>query len=219
MIEGVASLASVNDVRLALRVPSSNVNEDRDEQLRVALEAVESIFIPRLKGITEEGPQMMTYWDVAEDATLRLPSDDVTVTKVKVYEYPSSYGIPLSPIALGLGHGYDLTDDGKLLMRPTLAVSPFEGAMAQRRLRWYSRVEVHYLGTGFIKANITAGIAFLAAGWWQDGPRALSGLTSERIGDYSYTLGAASTDGLPSFWDRGMIMLQPDLKQQKVMVI
>lgn len=216
----MAKLASLYDVRLALRIPSSDVNEERDAQLRVALEAVEGVFIDRLKNITASGPQMIVWYDVYEDATIHLPSSEITVTKLNVFEYPSSPGIPLSPIELGFGHGYDLTDDGCILLRPTLAFSPFEGATAQRRLRAYSRVEVHYIGNGVINPTITAGIAYLAAGWWQDAPRAMSGLTSEKIGDYSYTLGdLAADDGIPGFWARGMLLLKPFLNTSRIQVV
>ena len=66
---------------------------------------------------------------------------------------------------------------------------------------------------------ITEGIAFLAAGHWQDGPRALQGLTSERIGDYSYTLGDVGKDGgTSSFEARALFFLKPFLKRQRVAV-
>jgi hypothetical protein len=164
---------------------------------------------------------MLTKFDVSEDATIRLPSDDVTVTLLRVYEYPSSYGIPLSPIELGLGHGYDLTDDGCVILRPTLAFSPFEGATSQRRLRQYSRVEIHYIGTGEVPAAVTKGIAYLAAGWHTDELRSMQGLASERMGDYQYTIKPIDgPDGIASFWDRGMLLLNPYLNyENRVAVI
>lgn len=216
----MATLASLNDVKRALHIPLDDVNDDRDAELRVALDAVEGIFKERLEKLTQSGPQMLTFFDVPEDHALRLPSNDVTVTLLRVYEYPSSYGIPLSPIELGLGHGYDLTDDGQVILRPTLAFSPFEGATAQRRLRYYSRVEVHYIGTGEVPAAVTKGIAYLAAGWHTDELRSMQGLSMEKIGDYQYQLGGVTTpDGTPSFWDRGMLMLKPYLNTQRVEAI
>jgi hypothetical protein len=220
MISQVA-LASLIDVKRVLRIPADSVDEERDAQLRVALAAVESLAESwSWKQLTAEGPQAIAYWDIREDATIHLPANDVVVTKVRVFEYPSSFGIPLSPIELGLGVGYDLTDDGKLIMRPSLQVSPFEGATASRVVRAYSRVEVHYIGTGVIPAAVTEGIAFLAAGFWSDGPRALRGLTSERIGDYSYTMGdTADEAGMPSFIARAMWLLKPFLKRSRVQVV
>lgn len=216
----MAELASLNDVKRALHISLDDEDSDRDAELRIALDAIEGIFTERLTRLTQAGPQMITFFDMSEDATIRLPSPDVTVTVVRVYEYPSSYGIPLSPIELGLGFGYDLTDDGCVILRPTLAFSPFEGATAQRRLRQYSRVEIHYIGTGEVPAAVTKGIAYLAAAWYTDELPSMQGLTSEQIGDYKYTrTNNTGPDGTPSFWDRGMIMLKPFVNQQRVAVI
>jgi hypothetical protein len=193
----------------------------RDAKLQHNLDVVESWAAGQRWRLSDTGPQMETYWDISEDATLSLPDDDSTITKVKVYEYPSSYGVPLSPISLGLGHGYDITNDGRIILRPVLQMSPFEGASAQRRLRQYSRVEVHYIGTGIIPQAVTEGIAFLAAGYTIDGPRALKGIKSERIGDYSYTLGDQPGDevGVPSYVARANWLLVPFMHRQRVMVI
>lgn len=212
--------ASLEDVKRVLRIPADSVNDDRDAQLRGALDAVNSWAEDSLT-VSKDGPGLEVYYDIPEDATLKLPAPDVTVTTVKVFEYPSAFGIPLSPIELGLGHGYDLTSSGLLILRPTLFVSPFEGATAQRRLRTYVRVEVNYIGTGVVPRRITEGIAFLAAGVWQDGPRALSGLTAEKIGDYSYTLGGANdgSDMEPSFIQRAKFFIGRDIKRQRVTVI
>jgi hypothetical protein len=213
------NLASLADVKSVLNIPDSDTS--RDARLRQCLAAVQSWVEPRLTKLTAAGQQCATYWDVPEDATLHLPANDVTVLKVRVFEYPSSYGVPLSPVELGLGHGYDLTDDGALFLRPTLSVSPFEGATAQRRLRQYVRVEVHYLGTGVVPRAVTEGIAFLTAGYFMDGPRALKGITSERIGDYSYTLGGSVDEktGLPSFVARAAWLLEDFMRKNRVQVI
>lgn len=211
--------ASLEDVKRILRIPADSVDEERDNQLRGALDAVNSWAEGALT-ISKDGPGLEVYFDIPEDSTLKLPAADVTVTTVKVFEYPSAFGIPLSPIELGLGHGYDLTTSGLLILRPTLFVSPFEGATAQRRLRTYCRVEVNYIGTGVVPRRVTEGIAFLAAGYWQDGPRALTGLTSEKIGDYSYTLGGANdgNDMEPSFVQRAKFFLGNDFRRQRVFV-
>jgi len=212
------ALASPADVKRQLRIADDDTSQDA--AISAALAAVNS-WASQLKWkFAAEGPQMETYFDVNEDATLWLPAPDSVVTKVKVYEYPSSYGIPLSPIELGLGHGFDLTDDGALILRPVLQISPFEGATAQRRLRAYSRVEVHYIGTGVVPKAVSEGIAILAAGFYTDGPRALKGLKSERIGDYSYTVGSGSAqDEMPEYQARAMWLLKPFLHRMRVRVI
>lgn len=214
------ALASLDDVKRVLRFTDSD--PQRDAQLQADLDAVESWAEMHLWRLSQIGAQVETYFDIPEDATLHLPAADVTVTLVKAFEHPSSVGVPLSAIELGLGHGYDISADGKLILRPILTVSPFEGATAQRRMRTYARVEVHYQGTGVIPQAVTEGIAFLAAGYWQDGPRALSGLRSEKIGDYSYSLGGGSSSSVsedtPSFVTRALWLLTPFLKRQRVSV-
>ena len=211
------ALASLADVKRILRLTDDNPT--RDAEIRAALDAVESWAESALWKISLPGAQCEVYWDIPEDATLFLPAADVTVTRVKVFEYPSSAGVPLSPIELGLGHGYDLDDDARLMLRPTLYYSPFEGAGGQRRLRTYSRVEVHYIGTGVVPRAVTEGIAFLAAGYWKDGFRALTGLTSERIGDYSYTLGEIKPGESAPYVTQAMWFLRRFLRKQKVRVI
>jgi hypothetical protein len=152
-----------------------------------------------------------------------MPASDGIVTLVRVFEYPSSVGIHLSPLTLGQGHGYDvMAEEGAVILRPTLDVSPFEGATAQRRLRLYSRVEVHYDASGVIPPALTEGAAFLAAGYFTDGIRALTGLTSERIGDYSYTIGSggagASEDRTPSYVRQALMFLDDFLRSSHVAV-
>lgn len=216
----MSTLASLVDVKRILRIPATDVDTDRDAQLQGALDAVEAWASKRLAGISKEGAGIEVYWDVGEDATLRLPASDVTITTLKVYEYPSSNGVPLSPIQLGLGHGYEVTDGGDLILRPMLFVSPFEGATAWRRLRHYDRVEVHYIGTGVIPRAVTEGIAFLAAGYWKDGPRALLGLTSEKIGDYSYTLGnTGGATGQPEYVAQALFFLNDYFRKARVSVV
>ena len=211
------ALASLDDVKRVLRLTDADTN--RDAQLRGALDAVESWAERRLWNTSRAGSQVETYHDVFEDAALTLPAADVVVTKVKVYEYPGSVGAPLSPVSLAHGTGYDVTADGRLLLRADLTVTPFEGAVAQRPLRCYARVEVFYEGTGVVPRALTEGIAFLAAGYWQDGPRALTGLTGERIGDYSYTAaGNTAGDEEPDFVARALFFLEDFLRHGRVAV-
>lgn len=189
------NFASLDDVKRILRISPTSVDDIRDARLEAALEAVEDWATSALKGLGKEGQNVEVYWDRREDETLHLPAGDIVITRVKVYEYPSSSGVPLSPVELGLGHGYDQDDEGRLILRPVLDYSPFEGATAQRRPRRYARVEVFYEGTGVIPRAVTEGVAFLTAGYYSYGPQVLSGITSERIGDYSYTLGGGGSGG------------------------
>lgn len=207
-------LADVADVKRILRF--TDTDTDRDAQLQASLDVMQVVARRMLpKNLGRSGSLMEVWFDVPEDSTLRLPDSSAVVTMVKVFEYPSAYGVPLSPISLGLGHGYDQDDQGNLMLRPTLFVSPFEGASAVRRLRSYSRVEVNYIGDGAIPKDVTEGVAWMAAGYWKDGPRALQGLTSEKIGDYSYTLdNTGGTSSMPEWYTQAMFFLADYMKRR-----
>lgn len=211
------ALASTDDVKRILRLTDTNAS--RDAEIRAALDSVLSWADSRIV-LAGTGRQVETYFDVYEDATLRLPVGDLTVTMVKIFEYPASDGYLVSPIQLGLGNGYDITDDGSLYLRPLMGVTPFEGAWARRGLRMYSRVEVYYEGSGVVPRALTEGIAMLAAGYWNDGPSVLSGLKSEKIGDYSYTSDTSvdPATGKPAYEKSAMWFLKPYMKKARVMV-
>jgi len=189
-------LASLEDVN---RILGYNTGDDtgRDAKIRAELAAVESWADTALWNISAEGPNVESYFDVYEDGTLYLPAGDLTVTKVKIIPYAagddSFYYIYVNSEAGSLG-GYDLDDQGRLYLRPMRTVTPFEGARADRLMKVYARVDVHYIGTGVVPRAVTEGIAFLAAGYHAYGPKALEAIKSEKIGDYSYTLAGVSGD-------------------------
>lgn len=215
----MSGLASVADVKRILRIPASSVDAARDARISAGLEAIEAWAINRIE-VGKEGPQVEVYRDIREDATLHLPASDVVVTAVRVFE--ASDDALLTPADLSGGQGYELDDEGRLILRPVLNYSPFEGALAQRSARWYKRVEVHYIGSGVVPKDVTEGIAFLAAGYYEHGPKILSGLTSEKIGDYSYTIGGGSggsgDEDMP-FLGQAMFFLRDHVKKSRVAVV
>ncbi len=208
--------ASVDDIKRVLQ-PSGD-DDARDAQLRASLDAVESWVEPKLRHLGREGAQIEVYFDTPEDATLHLPADDCVVTKVKVFSSPSAAGIDLNPSELG-SLSYDLTDDGRLILRPALEIGVFEGVSATRYLHTYARVEVHYLGSGVIPRAVTEAVAILAAGHWRFGPNILSGLNSEKIGDYSYTMEKPdATSGETTYQVAAANFLKPFLRKMRVSV-
>lgn len=214
------SLASVADVKRILRISASSVSAERDAHLAAGLEAIEAWASSRIE-VGKEGANVEVYRDVREDATLHLPSSDLVVTAVRVFE--ASDDALLTPAELSGGQGYELDDEGRLILRPVMWYSPFEGAYAQRTARYYRRVEVHYVGSGVVPKDVTEGIAFLAAGYYEYGPKILSALTSEKIGDYSYTIGAVgsggSTGGDMPYLAQGLFFLRDHMKKQRVAVV
>lgn len=211
------ALASLEDVKRVLRITDDNAA--RDAQIQASLDAIEA-WAGNVLRLAKDGDSMDVQFDINEDATLYLPSPDVVVTKVKVYGYPGVSNSIMSPVELGLGDGYDLAEGGRLILRPSLGFTPFEGARAGRILGVYSRVEIFYRGSGIVPRAVTEGIALAAAGYWQEGPTLLQGLKSEKIGDYQYTAETNNdpATGLPGYWTRAMLFLQPYMTKARVSV-
>jgi hypothetical protein len=217
----MSALASLDDVNRILG-RTTGADETADAKTRAALDAVNSWAESALWKISAEGPNVEVYFDQPEDGTLYLPAPDVTVTKVKIFPYGSgndSFFFLYTNSMSGTGQGYDIDDQGRLILRPMRTFAPFEGARAERFLRTYSRVEVHYIGTGVIPKGVTEGIAFLAAGYIEYGPKVLSGMKSERIGDYSYTLQGQGTDEELPYMRQARMFLGRYLRKQRVRVI
>jgi hypothetical protein len=217
----MANLASLDDVNRILGYTTGD-NATRDAKVRAELNAVESWADDALWKISAEGQNVEVFFDVAEDATLIMPAGDCTVTKVKIYPYASgndSFFYLYVNSMSSTGQGYDLDDDGRLILRPMMTFMPFEGARADRLLRYYARVEVHYIGTGVIPPAVSEGIAFLAAGYHRYGPKVLDGLKSERIGDYSYTLGGVQPGETLPYLEQAQFFLRKYLRKQRVRVI
>ena len=215
------ALASLEDVKRVMRIASTDVDEERDSQPRAALDAVTDWIEPLLTGLTKEGPQVTVFWDVFEDATLHMPNNDCTVTAVRVYDTPSTFEDVPPSNELRLGSGYDLDDQGRIMLRPSLTYAPFEGALASRTLRLYSRVEVHYISTGVVPKHITEGVALLTAGYYSESPAILQSIQHEKIGDYEYWTSAGSSGGSvgeAAYAQRAMKFLNSRVKRHRVAV-
>ena len=211
--------ASVADVKRVLGL--TDTDDARDAAIRASLHAVESWLDTQGLKLTSRGPQVHTFYDVPEDATLHLPASDVVVTKVTVY--PTPYWDSARDLVLGtVSPGYELIGNGVVVLRPSLWVEPFAGAYAMRTLRVHSKVDVHFVGTGVIPHAVTEGVAWLAAGHWKTGPDVLRDLKSEKIGDYTYTLGSGGGGDVgkdePSFVTRARFFLDPFMVTSHVAV-
>lgn len=208
--------ASLEDVKRVLRVTGDDAT--RDAHLRASLNAIEAWIAPKLRRLDAAGPQIEVYWDVMENSTLYLPSKDAVVTKVKVFGYPGGWD-PTSPTELEVGDSWEQDQDGRLILRPTLLTQPFSGAVGSRLPRRYAKVEVHYIATGVVPADVTEGVAILAAGYYEEGPAMIAGLNEEKIGDYSYKSSAPTSTGDTSWTARAMWFLGPHFNTARVSVI
>lgn len=213
--------ASVADVKRILNLTDEDAA--RDARLRAALSAVESWAEQQQWNISDSGAQVESFFDVAEDATLYIPKDAI-VTKVRVFS-GSSPETARDLVLSTLSPGYELADGGKVILRPSLWVQPFEGAWASRFMRYHARVDVYYVGAGVVPKALTEGIAWLAAGYHTEGPTILLGIVSEKIGDYSYTLRSGSSGGEagksssdPAFVRNAQFWLHPFMRTSRVSV-
>lgn len=206
------AFANLADVKIALRIKSSDQDTDRDAQLQASLDAVDAWARKWFPLADVSGAKTVKFFDIYENATLRLPTRDCTVTAVRVFPYPSS-GFDFGVLNLTEGNGWEVDDRANLILRPVMSFQPFEGALATRTLRSYGRVEVDVTLTGTVPADLKEGIAFLAAGYWKNGPAILADLMMERIGDYEYRK-HPKTDGEPDYVGQAMFFLKPYLSDR-----
>jgi hypothetical protein len=218
------AFASVDDVNRVLGFTTGD-DPARDAQLRAKLSAVESWAVQQGWALSQRGAQVESYYDVVEDATLHLPVQDCVITKVTVFSSP--FVESARDLILGTASpGYEILDEGTIALRPSLWIEPFDGAWASRFIRTHSRVDIHYIGTGIVPPAVTEGIAWLTAAYHVQGGAGsalLQGITSEKIGDYSYTLGSKTSSGSsssagPNYAQEAMFWLKPFMRTSHVMV-
>lgn len=182
------SLATVDDVKRKLHISATNVNYERDSWLQDELDTAAAWFnrIARQDWDANTGG-IATYWDVLETDALELPQEGCSVDTVQVVLATNNIVAPIYSSTL-TSDEYDIDDDGRTLrLRPITVWQVFENAWAWRQPRRYRYVQVTWeASNGAVPEPVRDGIAMLAAGQYSSSPRLASGLTSERIGDYTY---------------------------------
>ena len=203
------ALATLADVKRVLHI--TDVDEARDADITSCLVALSDWVKQVLRAEYDATSTVRTvkYYDVHEDAALAVPVAESAVNAVRVYLLADAVAS-----ALTVNTNYEVKDGRTVRLRPPTTSTPFEGATAGRLFDTYARVEIDYTPPGTVPASVRDGVAMLAAGWWQSGPQLASGVTSERIGDYSFsTRRSVSSDGgadaVEDFWSAGMKLLHP----------
>lgn len=157
------ALASVDDVKRALGHPVAD-----DEALSHYLETADSYVRPLLQSYDVSGVQSEWYYNVRGTESVRLPLRRAAVPTVRVYELHDS-----APRVLGPSEYY-VTDDRVVLV---LGSDELE------------KVEVQWSSAGIaVPAAVRDAVALTAAALYRRFPKLSSGMRSERIGSYSYTL-------------------------------
>ena len=157
------ALASVDDVKRAL---GHQVAADGD--LARYLETADSYVRPLLQAYDVSGAQVARFYNVRGNESVRLPLKRAAVPAVRVHELADSAAQVLGP------SDYYVTDDSVVL---TLGTAENQ------------RVEVDWSGAGIaVPAAVRDAVALTAAALYRRFPKLSSGMRSERIGSYSYTL-------------------------------
>jgi len=177
------ALATSDDVRRWLKDPSV---EDKDiaPWLEAAEERVRDRtgldFEPKDTQVTE------THTNVRQGEILTLRDRGPTEITVAVYPSADSDGTEVAE-----GSGWQLLRRGRLqLLFTRYELDPGLGGQAgtvEQRPGWYAKVEVAYKASGLVPARVREACACWAAHMYRTSGLATGGLSSERLGDYSWS--------------------------------
>jgi hypothetical protein len=144
------------------------------------------------------GTVIENFYNVRQGTVIRLRDEAPTVTQVLVFPDVGNDDNFFELSGVGGAGGYRLLNRGRLQLVANRFTIPFEGAHGERMLTWWSRVKVTYTASAVVPTPIREAVAMIAA---SDFSKASSGnivasaggITSEKIGDYSYTLSDPSS--------------------------
>jgi len=184
------ALASLADVKRTLQLPETTTEED--SQLTKALQVAED-WMTRVYLRYNYSSTVKKFWDVREDEDLFLP-EGATVVSVQVQTSPNG-----TLRTLGAAE-YDV-EDNRVRLRPSIYEYPYpttgtDTFVAKRVLGTNNRVDITYSGVT-VPSPVRDATAGLAAWVWQSQPITTKGITSESIGDYSYSL--SDTGEIPTW--------------------
>lgn len=209
---GVTGLASIADVRRAL----GNINQARvsDADLLYYLNVTASVLESKLPEFTTpEGTSVI--FNAPRAGMVWLPIPAAEVTAVRGYESNSG-----GPTLLSAGKwDYAVQPGGVMLLQERNAAIEdpryFTPPVDTTSLTW-PRVEIDWVNTGEIPWAVREGVAMTAAALFNTNSKLTSGMRSERIGDYSYTLSDKDVDEvMPA---RARKLLRPYMRRRHVFV-
>lgn len=181
------ALATLTDVRRVLRITTDDVF--RDAALQAALDATEEWFRARSGWqYDEDGNGTAKFYAIPSGGSIRLPLAPATVTAVRMA--PAG-----TPDSLWADSFTSLSTGSWQLQRGrTLRLKDWRslGIGGGTYSAW--DVEVDYTAPVLASRSVRDGVARLAAADWMGtggGGDSVSGITSEKIGDYSYTIGSS----------------------------
>lgn len=207
-----ATLATLSDVQRVLQY--ATLTSAQVEQLQEALEVADALLRGKLQSL-DSSSGTAVYHHAVPGAGLPLPVNGAAVTEVRTYLTPDA-----DPVILTA----DLfqTAETHVLLERRLWDMPWPYGYGSQPIDGtdlvVARVEVDWTYTGGIPKPVRDAVALTTGALWSQGPKFVSGLRSERIGDYSYTIGnpGAGEDALiPS---AALSLIKPYLKRRSVFV-
>lgn len=201
-------LASVLDVRAALRLRDETAANDDD--LAHSLAVAASWLQDKVPGYGVANGTINEF-NVSTDAVIRLPVRSATVSQVRAW-----YADTATPTVLTAGTDYLVIEGGvRLFGGRSTGLDPRYGP--DDVARTFARVDVSWSAADPVPDALREGVALFAAGLWATNPKLTSGMRSETIGSYSYTLSDKDVeDVMPS---RARALLKPYMRRKLPFVV
>lgn len=202
-----SGLVSVEDVRKVLNLRNPALANDHD--LQEAIEAAISWLRPKMLAWDASGGTDV-FFNVRPNEVLPVPIPEAEVTAIRAYTLPESAAVAFaSPQHYFVGNGViRLTGQGWGWDPRVYAPGDYVG-------QGYSRVEVDWQNTQQVPAALRMGIALFAAGLFNTNTKLTSGMRSESIGGYSYTLSDKDVEHVMP--PRAKALLKPFMKKRRVL--
>jgi hypothetical protein len=168
-----------------------------DATLAAAVEAIESWFTKVSKRDFSTGGTA-SFYNVKFSDMLTLPADASSIDAVRV-----SYAIGYEAVWTW----YQLVNGNQVQLR-----APWTGFYDTEATRaTIARVEVDWTASGEVPPAVRDGVAILAGALVRKAKSSTSGMTSEKIGDYAYTLESAAD--CKSLSPAGYSLLRPFVRR------
>lgn len=185
--------ATIDDVKRMLRLDGTTTTAAQDQRLQSFLDAAESRLRPRLMNF-DAGSGTTVSYNVYAPSRIPLPIIGATIAQVRAWT----------------------TVSGGLRVFTTDEYTPEDQYVELEYPGFYQRVEVDWVYAGGVPEAVRDGVAMYAASLASRSQANSTGIKSERIGDYSYTISDAQVNkiGVPldAWW-----MIKPYLKPRRVL--
>lgn len=188
-------LATIQDVKRWLRA----LDQDIDEEIRPLLQSSDEWFRRYLHQDYAVGTVTDVFTDKLEGSVLTLTNPDPQGVQIKAFYFANDP----NPAILTEDADFQVLETGNIRLFFTGVTTDMQiggtGAVVRLLPRSIDRLEVTYTTPGTVPYTVREAVAMDAAAAYTRGPGVIAGITSERIGDYSYSSalgGPTSSDGV-----------------------